>query len=1125
MNKEALTAPALEALLQAPSLAVHAVDKHGCVILWSSSASRMFGWTESEMLGRFLPIVPEKHRQEVYDRIQCELKGDTASALDVRSVRKDGSPIDVSLWSTPLRDSRGEVIGILCLYADITARKRAEEALKKSQAELQQVFTAVSDYIWSGQFDADGRFSYRYNSPAAERILGRPAEFFLTGQGRWQSIVHPEDRPRAAQAAVRLRTGQSDSEDEEYRIVMPDGAIRWVRNSVTASQSPDGLRCLNGVVTDITARKRAEEARQQAAAELRRVLAAVSDCLYSGEFDSDGRFIYHYYSPAAERILGRPPLFFLAGPERWLSAIHPEDRPRLVRAFARLRTGQWASAEEEYRFVLPDGTTRWVRDSVTLSQGMDGRHFVNGVVSDITARKRAEEALQESERELRRVLDAASDYFWSGDVDPDGRFHYRYYSPAVERITGRPAEFYMAGDERWMSTVHPEDRVRIAEVSDQLLSGQSNSTDNEHRIVLPDGTIRWVHANVTVSPSADGHRRLDGVVSDITERKQAEERLEERVRERTAELVEANETMRLQSTALQAAANGIVITECDGRILWVNPAFTKLTGYKLSEVIGQNPRVLQSGQHDKAFYEDLWRTVLSGRVWHGEMINKRKDGSLYTEEMTITPVRDAAGGITHFIAIKQDITESKLAEQTRQRLAAIVESSDDAIVSANLDGTITSWNAGAQRLYNYAPEEIVGRSISALIPRNHRGALREILKKLRRGEHIQHYETIRLKKGGIPFDVSISVSPTKNAAGQVVGISAITRDITERKLAEVKLATLARAVESTTELICITDLHDRFYFVNPAFQRAYGYTEAELLGKSPQILYSSHNPTPLGEIFEQTRGGGWQGDVVDRRKNGTEFPVHLSTSVIKDQTGRVIGLMGVAQDITERKSLERAVVEASSREQARIGQDLHDGLCQQLTGISFLWKTVAESVAGQALPEAAAVAEIAQLITKTIGEARDLAHRLCPVELEHNNLGVALKTLGLSMERQFAVSCVVRCQQPVLLTDKTVAAHLYRIAQEAISNAIHHGKAARVWIHLGWKNDRLTLRIRDNGSGFSKRRGFQEGIGMRSMKYRARAISGLLAIESKRGAGTTVVCVYTERRSRFGGKARRHSSG
>jgi PAS domain S-box-containing protein len=178
MKKDVLTAAALEALLQAPSLAIHAVDKQGRVIFWSPSASRMFGWTESEVLGHFLPIVPEDRRQEVYDRIQRDLKGESISPLDVRRVRKDGSLVDISLWSAPLRDSTGGVIGVLGLYADITARKQAEEALQKSRAELQEVLAAVSDYIWSGRIDSDGRFSYRYNSPSVERILGRPAEFF-----------------------------------------------------------------------------------------------------------------------------------------------------------------------------------------------------------------------------------------------------------------------------------------------------------------------------------------------------------------------------------------------------------------------------------------------------------------------------------------------------------------------------------------------------------------------------------------------------------------------------------------------------------------------------------------------------------------------------------------------------------------------------------------------------------------------------------------------------------------------------------------------------------------------------------------------------------------------------------
>ncbi len=182
---------------------------------------------------------------------------------------------------------------------------------------------------------------------------------------------------------------------------------------------------------------------------------------------------------------------------------------------------------------------------------------------------------------------------------------------------------------------------------------------------------------------------INNVSHDRAERKQAAEalrkahdELEARVAERTAELAKANEAMlaeiierkraeeklRLQSTALESAANAIVITDRKGTILWVNPAFTRLTGYTVEEAIGRNPRVLKSGLQEASFYKNLWDTVLSGQVWHSETINRRKDGGLYTEEMTITPVQNERGEITHFIAIKQDITERKLAEEEIRKL-------------------------------------------------------------------------------------------------------------------------------------------------------------------------------------------------------------------------------------------------------------------------------------------------------------------------------------------------------------------------------------------------------------------------------------------------------------------------
>jgi two-component system sensor kinase FixL len=193
---------------------------------------------------------------------------------------------------------------------------------------------------------------------------------------------------------------------------------------------------------------------------------------------------------------------------------------------------------------------------------------------------------------------------------------------------------------------------------------------------------------------------------------------------------------------------------------------------------------------------------------------------------------------------------------------------------------------------------------------------------------------------------------------------------------------------------------------------------------------------------------------------------------------------------------------------------LHDSLCQQLTGMAFMWKTVADKVVARQLPEAAEVAEIGRLITMTIDEAHGLARGLCPVELENNDLGLALKELGSSVERLFGISCTVRCQRPVRLADKTAALHLYRIAQEAISNAIHHGKAAHVWINFVLKKNKYTLCIRDNGVGFPGEQLCGQGIGIRGMRYRAQMIGAMLKIERELGGGTRVTCVGSQEKKR-----------
>src|ERR1035438_4506015 len=221
------------------------------------------------------------------------------------------------------------------------------------------------------------------------------------------------------------------------------------------------------------------------------------------------------------------------------------------------------------------------------------------------------------------------------------------------------------------------------------------------------------------------------------------------------------------ATAIDQVAESVVVTDAQGSIQYVNRSFTRMTGYSGEEVIGQNPRVLKASRSDPVFYKLLWDTILAGQIWHGELINRRKDGSEYTEEMSITPVRDAAGAISSFIAIKQDVTARRAAENAQRFLAAVVESSPDAILRYTPDGTITSWSCGAERMFGYPAQKIIGKPVATLIPQELPELFSELIGTLGKGDAISNLEWVGVCEDGRRIDVSLSVYPINDDRGQI----------------------------------------------------------------------------------------------------------------------------------------------------------------------------------------------------------------------------------------------------------------------------------------------------------------------------------------------------------------------
>ena len=294
-------------------------------------------------------------------------------------------------------------------------------------------------------------------------------------------------------------------------------------------------------------------------------------------------------------------------------------------------------------------------------------------------------------------------------------------------------------------------------------------------------------------------------------------------------------------------------------------------------------------------------------------------------------------------------------------------------------------------------------------------------------------------------------------------------------------------------------------YVTPTFARFTGCDRGKVIGQRLSAL------TGLKAVQERFRSG------VPENQNLVEEVSAYQTAEgerwgewrigpVKDKSGSVTHWLVIMRDITERRRLEKEILEISDTEQRRIGQDLHDGLCQQLAGIEFMGQALEQKLKARSKTDAARVGEIAGYVREAISQTRLLARGLSPVTLESEGLMSALEELAANTEKMFRVSCSFDCDSPVLVTDQSVATHLFRIAQEAVSNAIKHGKASAISIRLSRENERVVLTVKDNGAGIPFIAPKQAGMGLKIMRSRASTIGGFLTVKNNSDRGASVIC-------------------
>lgn len=451
---------------------------------------------------------------------------------------------------------------------------------------------------------------------------------------------------------------------------------------------------------------------------------------------------------------------------RLFDFLFPEDVPAEEVAIGRRKRG--VREEFELRYRRKDGSELWARVATAPILAEDGT-FQGAVAihSDISRRRWMEQLLEERERELRQAERLAHIGTWQWLPETDSAS----WSEGLYRIAGRDPSSPAVSNKEQAELYTAESWSRLnAAVQEALAHATPYELDLE--LVRPDGGTRWVVVRGEALRDQNGCvGKLRGTVQDITERKLAEQ-----------------ETQKL-AAIVESSDDAIISKDLNGIITSWNPAATRMFGYTAEEVIDRSILMLIPSELHAEEDGILARLRAGERIDHYETERVAKDGRRLQISVTISPIKDATGRVIGASKVARDVTERKRGEGASSHLAAIVESSDDAIISKNLQGIITSWNAAATRLFGYAPEEAIGQSILMLIPPELHADEDEILGRLRAGQRVEHFQTQRVKKNGERIDVSLTISPVRDSTGRIIGASKIARDISERKRAEQALLT------------------------------------------------------------------------------------------------------------------------------------------------------------------------------------------------------------------------------------------------------------------------------------------------------------------------------------------------
>ena len=416
---------------------------------------------------------------------------------------------------------------------------------------------------------------------------------------------------------------------------------------------------------------------------------------------------------------------------------------------------------------------------------------------------------------------------------------------------------------------------------------------------------------------------------------------------------------------VDSSDDAIISKTIDGVITSWNRGAERIFGWTAAEAVGR-PITLIVPEDRHGEEDEVLERIRGGEtIDHFETERVTKDGRVVNVSLTVSLLKDATGRIVGVSKIARDITVRRSLEDERNRLAAIIDSSDDAIVSKSLDGVIRSWNRGAERIFGWTAAEAIGRHITLIIPEDRRSEEDEVLARVRRGEMVDHFETVRVAKDGRLLTIALTVSPVRDATGRIVGASKVARDITTPRVIEDERDRFAAIIESSDDAIVSKSLDGIIRSWNRGAERIFGWTAAEAIGRHITLIIPEERRAEEDNVLARIG----RGEMIDHfetvrvAKDGRLLSISLTVSPVKDRTGRIVGASKIARDVTHRRRLEdeRDQLlgrERKAREDAEAASRTKDHL---LATVSHELRTPLNSILGWArMLQSGALAESAR---------------------------------------------------------------------------------------------------------------------------------------------------------------------